>query len=88
MYLLYTDDSILAGPCEKELDTIINQIKKAGLNITEEGDIQDFLGINIVREKNGDVTLSQPHLINQILTDLKMDKDTLKVKDHSKWNVP
>ena len=81
MYLLYTDDSILAGPCEKEIDTIINQIKKAGLNITEEGDIQDFLGINIVREKNGDVTLSQPHLINQILTDLKMDKDTLKVKD-------
>ena len=81
LYALYTDDSILAGPCEKEINTIINQIKKAGLNITEEGDIQDFLGINIVREKNGDVTLSQPHLINQILTDLKMDKDTLKVKD-------
>ena len=81
MYLLYTDDSILAGPSEKEINTIIRQIKGAGLNITEEGDIQDFLGINIVRHNNGRVTLSQPHLIDQILTDLKMDKDALKVKD-------
>ena len=81
MYVLYTDDSILAGPCEKEIQSIIQQIKDAGLNITEEGDIQDFLGINISRKEDGQIELAQPHLIAQILSDLKMDADKLKIKD-------
>lgn len=81
MYVLYTDDSILAGPCEKEIQSIIQQIKNADLDITEEGDIQDFLGININRKENGTIELTQPHLIEQILSDLKMDVDKLKIKD-------
>ena len=36
VYILYADDSILAGPEEKELWDIIAKIKAAGLNITEE----------------------------------------------------
>ena len=81
MYILYTDDSILAGPNKNEIDEIIEEIKRAKLDITREGDIQDFLGINIQKKKNGDIKLSQPHLIDQILKDLKMDKDELKMKD-------
>jgi Reverse transcriptase (RNA-dependent DNA polymerase) len=48
MYVLYTDDSILAGPDKAEIDKVIDDIRKAKLDITVEGDIQDFLGINIV----------------------------------------
>ena len=81
MYILYTDDSILAGPCQDEIQSIIQQIKNTGLQITEEGDIQDFLGINIVRKNDGSIELSQPHLIDQILHDLKMDDERLKPKD-------
>ena len=81
IYLLYTDDSILAGPCQKEIDSIINDIKNADLNITEEGDIQDFLGINIQKRKNGEIELTQPHLIDQIIKDMSMDKENVKVKD-------
>ena len=81
MYILYTDDSILAGPCQKEIQTIIQQIRSTGLQITEEGDIQDFLGINIMRRKDGTIELTQPHLIDQILHDLKMDDERLKPKD-------
>ena len=47
IYLLYTDDSILAGPDEDELNKVVLDIKEAGLNVTEEGDIEDFLGVNI-----------------------------------------
>jgi hypothetical protein len=43
MYILYTDDSILAGPDEKEIDTIIKGMKQAKLNILIKGDLQDFL---------------------------------------------
>ena len=81
MYVLYTDDSILAGPDEQEINDIIKDIKRVGLNITEEGDIQDFLGINISKSEDGRIHLSQPHLIDQILKDLKMDIDNLTTKE-------
>ena len=61
MYVLYTDDSILAGPNKKEIDDVVSSIQKAGLNITIEGDLQDFLGINIQRENDGSIYLLQPH---------------------------
>ena len=47
IYILYTDDSILFGPTQKEIDSCIEAIKVAGLKITVEGDIKDFLGVNI-----------------------------------------
>ena len=82
IYLLYTDDSILAGPCQKEIEQVIVDIKAAGLEITEEGDIQDFLGINIQHHKNkGEIELTQPHLIDQIIKYMRMEKDNVKIKD-------
>ena len=52
MYGLYTDNSILAGPNKAEVDKVIKQIKKAKLDITEESDIKDFLGVNIKMKKD------------------------------------
>ena len=80
IYILYTDDSILAGPCKREIDQIIRDIDKTGLSITREGNIQDFLGINIER-KSDKIVLSQTHLITQILKDLKMDNPSVKHKE-------
>ena len=81
LYALYTDDSILAGPDKKEVDEIIDQMRKAKLDITDEGNVEDFLGVNIERRTDGTVKLSQPHLINQILKDLKMDKQPIRSKE-------
>ena len=47
-------------------------IKYAKLNVTNEGDIQDFRGVNIYCKPDGKIHLTQPHLIDQILNDLKM----------------
>ena len=80
IYILYTDDSILSGQCKKEIGQIVRDIEKAGLNITREENLQDFLGINIKR-KSDRIVLSQPHLITQILKDLKMDNTSVKHKD-------
>jgi hypothetical protein len=66
VYLLYTDDSILAGPSKKEIESVIQEIRDGKLNITVEGDIQDFLGVNIERKADGTVHLTQPHLILQL----------------------
>ena len=80
IYMLYTDDSILAGPCQKEIDQIVKDLKRAKLNVTDEGDIQDFLGVNIDKQDYGTIKLSQPHLVDQILKDLNMSNDNVKVK--------
>ena len=72
MYVLYTD-SILAGPNKQELDQIIADIKGTGLEITDKGDIADFLGVNIQRER-GRFHLTQPKLIDSILEDLSLQE--------------
>ena len=76
IYVLYTDDSILFAPTQKEVDNCIADIKAAGLNITVEGDVKDFLGVNIERHPDGTVKFSQPHLINKILKALRIDTNT------------
>jgi hypothetical protein len=76
IYVLYTDDSILAGPDLKEIEETVQQMKEAGLDITIEGELTDFLGVNINRHENdGTIQLTQPHLIHQILKDLRYDTD-------------
>jgi hypothetical protein len=73
MYVLYTDDSILAGPDEGKINPIIQDMKRVKLNITVEGGLEDFFGININRCKDGTINLTQPHLIDQILKDLRLE---------------
>jgi hypothetical protein len=72
VYVLYTDDSLLAGPDQQELDQIIQDMKDAELDLTVEGDIGDFLGVKIERQENGSFILSQPHLIESTLKDLRL----------------
>ena len=75
MYVLYTDDSILAGPDEQELDDIIADLKGTGLDITDEGTIADFLGVN-VRQEGNSFHLTQPKLIESILQDLSLQDES------------
>lgn len=80
IYILYTDDSILAGPNKEEINETVEQMKRAKLDVTVEGDLTDFLGVNIDRRADGTINLSQPKLINQILSDLRMDSDSTTIK--------
>ena len=80
LYIMYTDNSILAGPSEKEIYQIIKDLRKARLDLTIEGDLQYFLGVNIEKKKDGTIHLTQPHLIDQILNDLRLDNDRVTTK--------
>ena len=80
MYVLYTDDSILAGPDPKELDQIMDEIKTTGLKITSEEGIDDFLGVHIDKKDDGSFELTQPHLITSILEDLGLNKENVAIK--------
>ena len=80
IYVLYTDDSILAGPDRSEIDKTIKQMQKI-LDLTIEGDLNDFLGVNINRAADGAIHLTQPHLIDQVLDDLRLTPGKSKAKD-------
>ena len=73
IYVLYTDDSVLSGPNQREIDNCIQDLQAAGLKITIEGDIKDFLGVNIERKSDGTTTFSQPHLIDKVLKALRLN---------------
>ena len=80
IYVLYTDDSILAGPDNEELDQIIKDMQEAKLDLTVDGDICDFLGVRIEKTPDGTIHLTQPHLIDQILKDLRLTKENVVPK--------
>ena len=81
LYVLYTDDSLIAEPDPDEIDQVIQELQnKAKLSITVEGDLADFLGVNIERKEDDTIHLSQPHLIDQILEDLRLKDERVKVK--------
>ena len=73
IYLLYTDDSIIAGVHKEQVENAIRDIEAAGLKITREGDVQDFLGINIKKLSKTKIKMSQPYLSKQILKALRLD---------------
>ena len=73
LYALYTEDLILMGTDQEAIEQIIEDIKREKLILTLEGDLQDFLGVNTERQRDGTINLAQPHLTDQTLTDLHLE---------------
>jgi hypothetical protein len=59
---------------------VINNIQAAKLNIIVEGDIQAFLGINIDQKEDGSIPLTQLHLIDSIVNEVRLDGEGTKIK--------
>jgi hypothetical protein len=78
--VLFTDDSILAGPSKNEIDHVIQKMRNVKLNLTIEGTLTDFLGVNIDRRDDGTIHMSQPRLIDQVIEDLRMSGEDVATK--------
>jgi hypothetical protein len=77
--LMYVDDGILCGPSNSEIQEVIRELGEL-FNITDEGEIDTYLGVKITRPTKDTIELTQPHLIQQILDDMGMKANT-KMKD-------
>jgi hypothetical protein len=64
--MLYVDDGIFVGPDKSEIDGLIKGLEQE-FNITDEGDLKEYLGVLVEKEPGGRLKLSQPQLISQIL---------------------
>lgn len=78
IFLVYVDDAILASASEAEIDKIISELK-GRFDMTDEGEWDYYLGVNINHQTDGSIELSQPHLINDILKDIHLASKTKPV---------
>ena len=74
MCVIYVDDTIFTGPSQQQLD---DEIKKLGIKLSheerpfefrDEGELSAFLGIKIDKIDDGKYFLSQPDLIEKVLS--------------------
>jgi hypothetical protein len=80
IYVLYTYDSILASPNDQELDKAIADIQSSELQITVEQNVAVFLGVKITKHNYSKFEFTQPHLIENIIEELHLEKDNVAIK--------
>ncbi len=77
IFIVYTDDTILLGPDQQEIDTLVKKLGKT-FKIEDQGELSDYLGIKIERKPDGTLEWTQPTLTQSILKDLKLDGEEIK----------
>ena len=68
--LTYVDDCIIASRSMRSIDAFVNSMKNGPEKfiLTDEGDVNKFLGIEITQIDDKSYELSQPFLIDRILS--------------------
>ena len=81
LLVLYTDDAAFFSPSAQAVDDEIASLKKA-FNLTDEGELQDYLGTRFICHTDGRMELQQQKSIDNCLNLLGMGKDKEKGKLH------
>ena len=78
LFLVYIDDCIVFGPDTGAIDQVVMDLRSCPQRFTidDQGDVGDFLGIQIKRRPDGSVHLSQPQLIDSIVKDLHLQANS------------
>ena len=58
------------------IDDALRDLREQGFSIGYQGDVSDFLGIEITQCPNGTINLAEPQLIDFIISDLHMQHNT------------
>ncbi|KAL7486134.1 hypothetical protein ACHAW6_011728 [Cyclotella cf. meneghiniana] len=78
---VYVDDGLFFGNCDDILTFIINQLKKAGLNIEDQDHPSDYVGVNIKKTCDWTYEFTQCALIDAIT-------DGVDIGNSYTWPVP
>jgi len=76
IFTVYTDDTILLGPDQQEINTLVKRLGKTFKELSH------YLGIKIERKPDGTLEWMQPTLTQSILKDLKLDGEEIKGKQN------
>jgi hypothetical protein len=75
LFVVYVDDGILASINKCDIDKEIISLQEV-FNISIEGNLSDYVGVNIERTGNGQIHMTQPNIIKSILKDLNLTPNT------------
>jgi Reverse transcriptase (RNA-dependent DNA polymerase) len=79
MFVVYVDDGILISKHQEDIDKELTTMRKR-FNISIEGTLSDYVGVNIQRTDDGEIHMTQPNIIRSILQELNFNKDTKSMK--------
>ena len=74
--LVYVDDLIVMSHKESEVNKAFRDIQTAGFDINCVGTLNEYLGIEVQQQRNGNMHLKQPTIIKQILHSLGFNERT------------
>jgi hypothetical protein len=78
IFVVYVDDGIFASPDSNEIDQAIDDLRSAGFDVEDKGDIKDYLGVHVTKLADKKLKLWQPHLIQQIVSDVGLSKNVTR----------
>jgi hypothetical protein len=84
--ITYVDDCIIVSDSMKDINTFVKSMKDGpeGYVLTDEGDTNKFLGIEIKEITTNKFELSQPFLIEQIVNLLGLGQNEFDVQTKTK----
>ena len=65
--ILYVDDCVIISKTEREAEHIFSELEKRKYKLTDEGSMEEYLGIQIDHNTDGSFRMSQPFLIQRII---------------------
>jgi hypothetical protein len=73
---MYVDDTMFWLPDDTKIDQTISELKALDFDLTDEGVVDSFLGINIDTAEDGTINMSQPALTDTIIETLGLENDS------------
>ncbi|KAL7457129.1 hypothetical protein ACHAXS_000396, partial [Conticribra weissflogii] len=78
IFIVYIDDGIFLGKSDKQLKSIIQEIKSTGLDVEDQGYPSNYVGVNIHKHANGTYKFTQRTLIDSIIEDVGVQANHTK----------
>ena len=74
VFLVYIDDCIVFGQDDRAIDRVVTDLCTCSQHFTvdDQDDIGDFWGIQVQKQDDGSIRLTQPQLIESIIKDLHL----------------
>ena len=76
LVVLYVDDCVILSRTKEEADRIFIGLNNKGYKMTDEGTMEQYIGILFTNNSDGSFRISQPNLINRIIDSIPAMKDT------------
>ena len=81
MLILYVDDACLISPSNEQIDKEIKSLQ-VDYDLTDDGELSDYLGTRFTKLSNGTVHLTMPRMIERVLDVVGLNHPDSNVKSH------